>query len=307
MTLLRLGTRRSLLAMAQSQMVADAIQAAHPHVHVELVPIVTSGDRYFGPLHTAGGKGMFTAELETALREGRIELAVHSAKDLPAQMAADLAIAAVPSREDARDALVTPGGGLAEAIEPGGLVGTSSLRRAAQLKALRGDLEITPLRGNVETRLKKVLEERQVHATVLAMAGLIRSGLLEKYSPHVRPLEVEQMVPAAGQGALAIQAAAGRQEVLGLLAALDHGPSREALLAERSIVQALGADCHSSLAVHVRAGRPSQWQGLTVASRVDGTDLRRYESQGPTAMEAADALLEQLRRDGAEQLLRKTE
>src|ERR1035437_8984860 len=168
-----IGTRKSPLAMAQSQWVADALCTLHPGLRVELVPIVTGGDRYVGPLHEAGGKGLFTAELESALREGTIDLAVHSAKDLPGAVAADLAIVAVPAREDARDALVTVSGATVQSIAAGAVVGTSSPRRGAQVLGMRPDVRIVPLRGNVDTRLRKVLEEAQVDATLLAMAGLL--------------------------------------------------------------------------------------------------------------------------------------
>ena len=252
LTAIRIGTRKSPLAMAQSRWVADALCARHPGLRAELVPVVTGGDRYFGPLHEVGGKGLFTAELESALREGTIDLAVHSAKDLPAAMAADLAIVAVPAREDPRDALVTVSGATIQSLAAGAAVGTSSPRRGAQIRTMRPDARIVPLRGNVDTRLRKVLEEAQVDATILAMAGLIRAGLLEKNRPHVCPLEVEDFIPAAGQGALAIEAAVANRRAAALAAAMDHEPSRQALEAERQVVAHLDADCKSSLAVHVR-------------------------------------------------------
>jgi hydroxymethylbilane synthase len=247
-----IGTRKSPLAMAQSRWVADALCALHPGLRGELVPIITGGDRYFGPLHEVGGKGLFTAELESALREGAIDLAVHSAKDLPAAMSADLAIVAVPAREDPRDALVTVSGATIQSLPAGAVVGTSSPRRGAQIRVMRPEIQIVPLRGNVDTRLRKVLEEAQVDATVLAMAGLIRAGLLEKNRTHICPLNVEEFIPAAGQGALAIEAAVANRRATDLAAAMDDEPSRQALEAERQVVAHLDADCRSSLAVHVR-------------------------------------------------------
>ena len=237
---IRIGTRGSLLALAQARLVAAAIERTRPPCRAELVPISTKGDRWAGPLDAAGRKGLFTAELEAALRDGRVQLAVHSAKDLPAQMPADLVLAGAPSREDPRDALVTRcGGGLAD-LPPGAAVGTGSLRRAAQLKALRPDLKIVPIRGNVETRIRKVLDGKSgqlpfsaaengncpdfpLDAVILAMAGLKRSGLLETHKDRIHPFPVEDFVPAAGQGTLALQCTAADAAAAPLFAALPPG------------------------------------------------------------------------------------
>ncbi len=314
--LIRIGTRKSPLAMAQSRWVADTLCALHPGLRVELVPIVTGGDRYFGPLHEVGGKGLFTAELESALREGAIDLAVHSAKDLPAAMAADLAIVAVPAREDPRDALVTVSGATVQSLAANAVVGTSSPRRGAQVRAVRPDVRITPLRGNVDTRLRKVLKEAQVDGTVLAMAGLIRAGLLEKNRPHVCPLGVEEFVPAAGQGALAIEAAVANRRAADLAAAIDHEPSRQALEAERQVVAHLDADCKSSLAVHVRQAQgqkhasedggmaPDSWEATLWASRPDGGSPYRRALTAPTAMRAAQELVRLCQAQGVRELLK---
>jgi len=304
---IRIGTRKSMLAMAQSQMVADDLMRAHAGLNVELVPIVTEGDRYFGPLHTAGGKGLFTAELEAALREGRVDLAVHSSKDLPAAMAADLTIAAVPARADARDGLVTPAGADVMALPQAAVVGTSSLRRGLQILLQRPDVKIVPFRGNVDTRLRKVLDDREVDATVLAMAGLVRSGLTDKYKAHVKPLAVEEFVPASGQGALAIQAAVTNRRAVDLAMALDDVDSRAALEAERTVVAALGGDCHSCLAVHMRrvAGAASQWEALFLAARKDFTSPYRVRLVGESAAAVAADLVERLVRDGVEKLVRE--
>lgn len=305
---LLIGTRKSPLAMAQSRWVADALCARHPGLRVELVPIVTGGDRYFGPLHEVGGKGLFTAELESALREGTIDLAVHSAKDLPAAMSADLSIVAVPAREDPRDALVTVSGATIQSLAAGAVVGTSSPRRGAQIRVMRADVRIVPLRGNVDTRLRKVLDEAQVDATVLAMAGLIRAGLLEKNRPHVCPLDVEQFIPAAGQGALAIEAAVANGRATALAAALDHEPSRQALEAERQVVAHLGADCRSSLAVHIRqillGDKPCEWEATLWASRPDGGNPYRRTLHAATANQAAEGLVELCQAQGVRELLK---
>jgi hydroxymethylbilane synthase len=314
--------------------VADALCSLHPGLRVELVPIITGGDRYFGPLHEVGGKGLFTAELESALREGSIDLAVHSAKDLPAAMSADLAIVAVPAREDARDALVTVSGATLQSLAAGAVVGTSSPRRGAQIRVMRPDIQIVPLRGNVDTRLRKVLDEAQVDATILAMAGLIRAGLLEKNRPHVCALVVEQFIPAGGQGALAIEAAVANRRATDLAAAMDHEPSRQALEAERQVVAHLNADCRSSLAVHVRlvpqradqqavsnvglpvgAVRPLtkknlghlesvEWEATLWASRPDGGNPYRRTLRAATAILAAEELVQVCRAQGVRELLK---
>jgi hydroxymethylbilane synthase len=301
-TIFRIGTRKSLLAMAQSQWVAEAVRARHPEISVELVPIVTGGDRYFGPLHAVGGKGLFTAELELALHEGRIDLAVHSAKDLPAAMGEGLVIAAVPKREDARDALVWPGGGPVESLPRGAAVGTSSPRRGAQLLTVRPDLRIVPLRGNVETRLGKALVEGQINAAVLAMAGLVRSHLLEPHRQHVQAMDVERFVPAAGQGALAVQAAGSNQWALALAAELDDASSHQALEAERLIVRRLGADCRSSLAVHFRK-LGANWEGLLFASRLDGGSPYRQAVTTAAPDAGAEQLAQTSLHDGVDELL----
>jgi hydroxymethylbilane synthase len=299
----RIGTRKSLLAVAQSRWVADALCARHAGLKVELAPIVTGGDRYVGPLHEVGGKGLFTAELESALREGAIDLAVHSAKDLPAVMSEDLAIVAVPAREDARDALVTREGGAVQSLKHGAVVGTSSPRRGAQILAMRPDVRIVSIRGNVETRLRKVLDEQAVDATILAMAGLIRAGLLDRNSDHVCPLSLEEFIPAAGQGALAVQAAVANLRAAALAVAIDHQPSRQALEAERFVVRRLAADCRSSLAVHFRPSARG-WDATLCASRPDGTNPYRRELNSASAQSGAEELLRLCQADGVAELLR---
>jgi hydroxymethylbilane synthase len=292
---IRIGTRRSMLAMAQSQWVAEAIQAACG-APTELVPIVTRGDRAKGALTELGGKGLFTEELESALRTGEIHLAVHSAKDLPVVMSDDLVIAAVPKRVDARDAVITRLGLPLEELLRGSSVGTGSLRRGAQILSLRGDLRIVPIRGNIDTRVRKVLDKQGgLDAVILAMAGLERSGLLDRYRGHVRPLEFSQCIPAAGQGVLVVQAAARMQEVVAHLAAIEDAPSRQALLAERAVLAALGADCRSCVAVHVFPWE-GQWRGLGMVAQPDGTGMVRCERTAPSAAEAGALLSKDLRK-----------
>ncbi|MFW6133630.1 MAG: hydroxymethylbilane synthase, partial [Planctomycetota bacterium] len=208
---IRLGTRRSALARAQADIVATALRRAWPEATVETLVFSTRGDARSGPLREVGGKGLFCTALEDALRDGRVDLAVHSAKDLPAKLDGDMVLAAVPVRGDPRDALVSPQGGAPEDLPAGARVGTGSPRRAAQLRAIRDDLAIVPLRGNVDTRLAKVLDDREaLDAAVLAATGLERLGLMQRRAGCIRPLEVERFVPAAGQGALAVEVHADR-------------------------------------------------------------------------------------------------
>jgi hydroxymethylbilane synthase len=305
----RIGTRGSPLAMAQARLVAVAIERACPPCRAALVPITTRGDRTAGPLDAVGGKGLFTAELEAALREGRVHLAVHSAKDLPAQMPADLVLAGVPPREDPRDALVTRHGESLADLPPRAAVGTGSLRRAAQLTTIRADLKIVPLRGNVETRVRKLLEDRSdagggaLEAVVLAMAGLKRSGLLETHRERIHALSIEEFIPAAGQGALALQCAAAGAASRAVAERITDADSLAALRAEREVVRALGADCRSCLAVHIRA-ESGGWRGLAMVAHPDGSDPLRCAAWEAGPAPAAEALLEALRRGGAPDRLR---
>ncbi|MBN1554790.1 MAG: hydroxymethylbilane synthase [Phycisphaerae bacterium] len=299
---LRIGTRGSKLALAQTRQAADILAPVFPDRTVEIVPLRTRGDRVVGPLTNLGGKGLFTAELELGLREGRLDLAVHSAKDLPADMADDLTIAAVLPRADARDALVSRSDPLEE-LPRGAKVGTSSLRRAALLKAARPDLDISPLRGNVDTRIQKVLgDSATFDATVLAMAGLQRGGWLAEVGNHVYPLDVDHFPPAAGQGTLVIQSRAADAELLAALQPICHSETLHALQAERSVLRGLAATCHSCLAVYVYP-ESGPWRARAMAARADGSDMLRVEAKGPTARSAADTLLENLLVNGAKERL----
>jgi hydroxymethylbilane synthase len=309
--LIRIATRGSALALAQAGMVARAVEQAcslRPGAapcRAELVTFTTRGDRSAGPLAPLGGKGLFTAELEAALREGRVELAVHSAKDLPAVMADDLVLAGVPLREDPRDALVTGGGGPLASLPRGATVGTGSLRRGAQLLALRPDLRIVPIRGNIETRLKRALPgaTEPLDAVVLALAGLKRSGLWDLHKDRIDPLPIEDCVPAAGQAALALQSAAANAPARAAAQSVNDADSLEALVAERNVVRALGADCQSCLAVHVRRVETG-WRAFGLAARADGSGAVRCRASASTAVGAGAELLGQLARLGAAEMLR---
>ena len=294
-----------MLATAQANLVADGIRAVDDDVTVELVPIVTCGDRTKGRLEDAGGKGLFTGDLEAALRSGAIDLAVHSAKDLPAAMPPDLTIAAVPPRCDPRDALISPGGGAVEDLPPQATVGTSSPRRRAQLLAIRPDLEAAAIRGNIETRIARLLApghgRPRLDAIVLAMAGLVRSGLLSEYRAHIRPLDIERFVPAGGQGALVVQAA-DASGAAALANTLNDPPSAQALEGERSVLRALAADCRTCIAVHL-AESAARWTAWLMAGGQDGRKVMRLKVVGGSAEEASTLLIEQSRSHGVRELL----
>ncbi len=257
---LRLGTRGSLLARTQSQLVADELSRLHPGLHAELVTVRTTGDRITDrPLYDVGGKGLFTKELEQALLAGEVDFAVHSFKDVPVTMplvdASNLVIAAVPAREDPRDVLVSPGGVPLSDLPQSARVGTSSLRRRCQLLDRRPDLTVEPLRGNVDTRLRK-LRDGEYHAVVVAAAGLRRLGLWDVRT--MTPLDPDVMLPAAAQGALALQCRRDDVRTRALLAPLDDPATAACVAAERAVVTALNGDCHSpiaALAAYDEAGR----------------------------------------------------
>lgn len=288
--------------MAQTGQVADMIRRAHPEIATELVAISTRGDRHAGPLAEVGGKGLFTKELEEALRRGEVDLAVHSAKDLPAEMEGEFAIIAVPPREDPRDVLASRCGCLDD-LPKGATVGTGSLRRRAQLLAIRDDLNVVPIRGNVETRLKKAIcDAPEMDAVVLAMAGLNRGGLSEPYGQYLHPLDAEQIIPAAGQGLLAIQAMADRADVAQMLLSIEDADSRAALEAERAVLRGLGAGCQSCLAIHINPAG-ARWAGRAMVARPDGRDMIRLSCEAAIAATAGQELLSMLIDGGADRLL----
>jgi hydroxymethylbilane synthase len=245
-TLLKLGTRGSPLAMTQARMVAEALCAAHgwPEEAVVIVPIKTTGDRVQDrPLADIGGKALWTKELEQALGEGRIDLAVHSMKDVETVRPDSLLLAAMLPRADVRDRLVTDLADSLTGLPQGARLGTSSPRRAAQARRIRPDLEIVPLRGNVDTRLSK-LKTGEADATMLAAAGLDRLG-----RPDVGcTVEIDEMLPAPAQGAVGIEVPKGNAEAMFRVAAIDHRATSRAVFAERALLLALGGTCHTPVA-----------------------------------------------------------
>jgi hydroxymethylbilane synthase len=270
----RIGTRGSALALAQARQVAALLGGAH-----ELVEVVTSGDRG----EAASDKERWVRELDAALLEGDVDCAVHSAKDVPSHVPEGIVIAAVPERVDPRDALC--GAASLADLPAGARVGTSSLRRTAQLRALRDDLEMLALRGNVDTRLRR-LGEGDYDAIVLAAAGLQRLGRDDEGVP------LDELVPAAGQGCLAVTTRAGETERVG---ALDHEPSARALAAERALVRALEADCHTPVGAHARALAGDRLTLRAFVGAPDGSAWVRDELEGedPDALglEVAQRLL----------------
>ena len=240
MPTLRIATRGSRLALVQTGLVADALRAAHPDLRVEVVEINTEGDRdRQTPLRVLGGRGVFVKAVEDALLDGRADVAVHSLKDVPSEPVPGLTIAAVPERADPRDVLVASEGRSLAELPAGSRVGTSSRRRAALLHALRPDLETIEIRGNVDTRIQKVLDG-EADAVILAASGMDRLGRLGEAT---QCFEAMEFLPAPGQGALGVQCRNDDGDTLGLLAALDHAATRAATDAERGLLSALGTGC----------------------------------------------------------------
>lgn len=270
---LRLGTRGSLLATAQSQQVADAVTAATGRA-VELVIIRTRGDKVQDkPLAAVGGKGLFTKELEDALLAGDVDFAVHSMKDMPTDQPDGLDFLAVPEREDPRDVLI---GGTLGALGAGAVVGTGSLRRGRQLRTRRPDLVIEGIRGNVDTRIRK-LREGPYDAIVLAAAGLRRLGRIDEADEH---LSAEFMIPAVGQGALALQGRVGDAETAGLLGALHHDRTAVCVAAERAFLRAISGGCSVPAACHAVLDGDELHVRAMYAPHADGA-ARQVELRGP--------------------------
>jgi hydroxymethylbilane synthase len=298
---IRIATRRSRLALWQAEHVASRLAAAHPGLVVSLVPIVTEGDRIQGSLAAAGGKGLFIKELEHAMREGRADIAVHSMKDMPSELAPGFAIGAALERGDPRDAFVSPRHGSLAALPHGARVGTSSQRRQCQLRRDRPDIEIVVLRGNVETRLRK-LDAGDCDATILAAAGLERLGLESRIRLR---LSAQQMLPAVGQGVIGVECAAGHAEILALLRPLEHAPTRTLLEAERAFAAGLGGSCQSPIAAQAtQEGGSLQLRGLVGSP--DGRTIFTDDISGPAtdAIGLGSALAGRLIDAGAGELLK---
>ncbi len=299
----RIATRRSALAKWQAHHVSALLVDREPGLDVQLLELMTRGDRILDvPLAEVGGKGLFVKEIEDALLRGDAQIAVHSMKDLPAVEPPGLVIAAVPVREDPRDALVSHGRKLAE-LPRGARVGTASLRRAAQLKALRPDLHIETIRGNVATRLRKI--DEGFDAVVLAYAGLRRLGLADKV---VQVFSTEEMLPAVAQGALAIEARGDDAETLRRLAPLEDRATRIQVEAERGFLRKLQGGCQVPIAGHAEVkGEAVRLRGLV--ANLDGTVIIRGERVGHVseAAQVGEGLAEELIGRGAGDILASIE
>ena len=299
--LIRIGTRGSLLALKQSGMMKAALEKLWPDIQVDLQVIKTTGDKITDvPLAKVGGKGLFVKELEDALLERSVDLAVHSMKDVPAALPPGLEISAVPEREDPRDALIIRNGKYIGDLTHGAVIGTSSLRRAAQMRKMRADFEIRNLRGNLETRLRK-LDEGQFDAIILAAAGLRRMGWQDRITVHLDPVE---FIPAIGQGALGIEARSGDERIQRILAPLNHFETAVAVRAERSLLKELEGGCQVPIGGHARVtGKMIELSGL-VAS-LDGMEVFRVVRTAPLeeAVELGKQVANELLRQGAKRIL----
>lgn len=295
---LRLGTRASPLARWQAEWVAG--QLTQRGVAVELVPITTQGDVKAGPLGQIGGQGLFTKEIQRALLANEVDVAVHSCKDLPTEPVEGLAIAAVPERETTHDVLVCSLASSVTALPPAARLGTGSLRRKAQLLAVRPDLVIEDIRGNVESRLAKVANQ-EFDAIVLALAGLRRLGL-ERPQVHVIPQDI--MLPAVGQGALAIEAREEDTVTRALLASLNHAPSQQAIIAERSLLAALRGGCLAPVGAFARIDADALLLDAVVLSHDGSQRLHASSASLPTqAQELGARVAAELLAQGAAQLI----
>jgi hydroxymethylbilane synthase len=295
MKIIRIGTRGSPLAVWQAEWVRSQLLTLYPERPLEVVKIKTTGDKILDvPLAQVGGKGLFVKEIETALLEGRVDLAVHSMKDMPAEVPPGLCIGAVPERENPLDVLISRKGHLFGDLPKGARVGSSSLRRGAQVRYARPDITVHPLRGNLDTRLRK-LETEGLDAVIVAAAGVKRLGLETRITEYIRET---LMLPAIGQGALSIEVRKDDEAIRSLIAPMDHRETRLAVESERAFLARLEGGCQVPIAGHARVIEDRiELTGLV--AEVDGSVLLRETVNGPCdrgeslGVELADRLLEQ--------------
>jgi len=300
---IRIGTRASKLALAQAKWVMAKITAHYPDIRVDLIKITTKGDRIINrPLSAIGGKGLFVKEIEESLNRGEIDVAVHSLKDVPAELPDTLCIGIIPEREDPHDVMITKSNIPLKDLPEGSRVGTSSLRRSAQILHYRPDLKIVPLRGNLDTRIRK-LESVDIQAIVVAAAGLKRIGLADKITQR---LSLDFMVPAVGQGALGLEFRLDDQETINMLKFLDHYATRVAVEAERSFLMELQGGCQVPIAGLARLKDNSLLLNGLVADP-DGGAIFRNTVNGPPekAKELGATLANMLLDAGAGKILEK--
>ena len=294
-----IATRRSRLALWQAEHIAAQLRQLHRSLNVELLPLSTRGDELLDRrLDDVGGKGLFVKELENAMSDGRADLAVHSMKDVPAELPPGFTLAAITAREDPRDAFVSARWAHPSELPAGSVVGTSSLRRQAQIAERHPALEVRLLRGNVETRLAK-LDRGEYDAIVLAAAGLKRLGLANRITAY---LGADQMLPAPGQGALGIECLASRGEVVGLLAPLADARTTACVRAARTVSRALGGSCTLPLAAYAEPKNGDMILRALVAS-ADGKRVIRAEAQAADPDALGERVAQELRRQGAEEIL----
>lgn len=299
--MIRIATRESELALWQARFVASELQSHHQSLEVELVPMTTRGDQMLDrPLAAIGGKGLFLKELELALLEGRADIAVHSMKDVPAELPEGLALPVVLQRHDPRDAFVSNHFEQLEQLPEAAVIGTSSLRRQAQLKRLRPDLQIKDLRGNVNTRLRK-LDAGQYDAIILAAAGLDRLQMDDRVRQRIDP---EISLPAVAQGVIGIECRADDEAVLAIIKAVNHGGSAVCVAAERSFSARLGGSCQVPLAAHATLKAETLQLAALVASP-DGKEVVEGSTSGSIleAQALGLALAEDLFKRGADKIL----
>jgi len=298
------ATRPSALARWQTQWVIHALRTLHPNLQCEEKIITTQGDKILDkPLPEIGGKGLFTQELESELLNGDVHCAVHSLKDLPVENPAGLTVGCIPVRAEVRDALISANGYALATLPANASVGTSSLRRAAQILFLRPDVKTQSLRGNVDTRLRKALDH-QYDAIILSGAGLTRLGL----DKHVTEwLSLDVMLPAPGQGALAVQCRADDQTTLSLLSALDDGSTRKAVTAERVFLRGLGGGCAVPVAAYAVINEQSSLISLTgLVISEEGEKVVKVTGQSMDALELGNELSRKAIQQGADEILKLT-
>ena len=298
-----IATRRSPLALWQAEHIKSRLEALHTAMRVELLPMTTRGDELLDRrLDQVGGKGLFVKELETAIAEGRADLAVHSMKDVPADLPSGFTLAAITMREDPRDALVSNRYGGLAAMPAGAVLGTSSLRRAAQAMERYPQLQVKLLRGNVETRIAK-LDRGEYDAIVLAVAGLVRLGLAARIRAR---LEVEDSLPAPGQGALGIECLTARTDVRAMLEPFAHADTARCVRAERAVSRALGGSCALPLGAYaVMANGALQLRALVASA--DGKRVIRARATGSDPEAVGEAAAQSLREQGADAILHGTQ
>jgi hydroxymethylbilane synthase len=301
--IVRIATRKSALALWQAEYVKTQLEYYHQHIFVELVPMTTKGDIILDtPLAKVGGKGLFVKELEVAMLENRADIAVHSMKDVPIEFPSGLALEIICPREDPRDALVSNTVKSLQQLPHGAILGTSSLRRQCQIKALRPDLDVRDLRGNVNTRLKK-LDQGEYDAIILATAGLIRLNMPERIQEFISP---EVMLPANGQGAVGIECRSNDTNIKSLLAPLACSETTIRVTAERAMNRALEGGCQVPIGSYALIKDNTLWLRGLVGS-VDGSQILQADISGPCdqAEQLGKSLAEHLLTLGADKILRQ--